>query len=130
MNTDEHRCDLDGLTDTIIGAAYRVANGLGCGFLEKPYENALAHELRRLEIPFGQQQPIQIRYDGVIVGDYIADLVVDGRVLVELKAVKALDPVFTAQCLNYLRATGLPVCLLINFGTPRIQIKRFVGGRP
>ena len=122
MDTDEH--GLNSITEKVIGCAYRVANGLGCGFLERPYENAMAHELRKLGLSFQQQAPLVIRYDGVVVGDYIADLVVEGCVLVELKAAKGLDDVHTAQCLNYLKATGLKVCLLINFGTPRIQIKR------
>ena len=86
----------------------------------------MAHELRKLGISFQQQAPLTIMYDGVVVGDYIADLVVEGCVLVELKAAKGLDDIHTAQSLNYLKATGIKVCLLINFGTPRIQIKRLV----
>ncbi len=68
--------------------------------------------------------PIKVYYDGVVVGEYIADLVVEGCVLVELKAVKGLDDIHTAQCLNYLKATSLKICLLINFGKPRVEIKR------
>jgi GxxExxY protein len=73
-----------------------------------------------------QQKRIQVRYDGVVVGDYMADLLVQDGVLVELKAVKALDNVHIAQCLNYLKATGFKVCLLLNFGTPRVQIRRLI----
>jgi GxxExxY protein len=73
-----------------------------------------------------QQYAIRVLYDGVDVGDYIADLLVEGSVLVELKAVKAFDDVHLAQCLNYLKATGLKVCLLINFGKPKVEIKRIV----
>ncbi|TWJ33025.1 GxxExxY protein [Geobacter argillaceus] len=113
-------------TETIIGCAYRVANTLGTGFLEKVYENALAHELMKAGVPVRQQQPIQVLYDGIVVGDYIADLLVDSTVLVELKSVKAIDPVHVAQCINYLKATRLSVCLLINFGGTRVEIKRIV----
>ena len=113
-------------TETIIGCAYRVANTLGTGFLEKVYENALAHELMKAGVPVRQQQPIQVLYDGIVVGDYIADLLVDATVLVELKSVKAIDPVHVAQCINYLKATRLSVCLLINFGGTRVEIKRIV----
>lgn len=81
----------------------------------KVYENALAHELRKAGLRILQQQAIQVIYDGIVVGDYIADLLVEDSVLVELKAVKALDEVHLAQCLNYLKAIGLHLCLLLNF---------------
>jgi GxxExxY protein len=125
MHTDEHR--LNALTHAIIGCAYKVLNELGCGFLEEVYENALAHELRKAGLSVQQQHPITIRYDGVVVGDYVADLLVEGTVLVELKAVKALDDVHRAQCINYLKATNLPVCLLMNFGSPTLELKRLMG---
>ena len=118
---------LNELTYQIIGCAHRVSNGLGAGFLEKVYENALAHEIRKAGLACTQQQRISVSYDNVIVGDYVADLLVDTRVLVELKAVDALEDVHAAQCINYLAATGLPVCLLFNFGRPTLEIKRFVG---
>jgi len=124
MNTDDRR--YDGITETIIGRAYKVGNGLGCGFLEKCYENALAHELRKAGLRVEQQVPINVWYDGIIVGEYVADLIVEGAVLVELKAIHALDAVHSAQCINYLAATGLPVCLLINFGK-RVEVKRIAG---
>ena len=114
------------ITDQIINAFYRVYNELGFGFLEKIYENALAHELRKASFRVRQQHPVQVRYDGVIVGDYVVDLLVEDEILVELKAVKALDAVHKAQCLNYLRATNLRLCLLFNFGTPHIGIQRIV----
>jgi GxxExxY protein len=119
---------LDEITEKIIGSAYRVANGLGSGFLEKVYENALAHELKKSKVPFEQQKDITVFYDGVVVGDYIGDLLVEKAVLVELKAVRALDDVHLAQCLNYLKATGLQVCLLINFGGSRMELRRIVNG--
>lgn len=124
MNTDGHR--LDRITEKIIGCAYAVSNELGCGFLEKIYENALVRELRKAGLEVAQQYPMQVVYDGVVVGDYAADLVVEEGVLVELKAVRALDEVHFAQCLNYLKATGLSICLLLNFGKPRVEIKRIV----
>jgi len=117
---------LNGVTKQIIGCAYTVSNGLGAGFLEKVYENAMAHELRKSGLCSQQQQPIKVVYDGIVVGDYLADIVVEESVIVELKAVKAFDNVHFAQCINYLKATGMKICLLINFGQPKIEIKRFM----
>ena len=121
--------DDDPLTSKIIGCAYRVANELGSGFLEKVYENALAHELRKAGIKVEQQHGIVVLYDGVEVGDYVADLLVNNQVLVELKTCKDLDDVHLAQCLNYLKATGQRVCLLMNFGRPKLQIRRLMMDR-
>ncbi|HVS26950.1 MAG TPA: GxxExxY protein [Burkholderiales bacterium] len=117
---------LDEVTGVIIRCVYAVSNKLGCGFVEKVYENALAIELRRAELSVEQQYGIKVRYDQVVVGDFVADLLVEEGVIVELKAVKALDEIHSAQCLNYLKATGLTVCLLVNFGKPRADIKRIV----
>ena len=97
--------------------------------MEKVYENALFYELEDAGFKVVQQKPIQIHYKGKLVGDYFADLLVNDKVLIELKAVKELEDVFYAQCLNYLRATGLGVCLLLNFGKPELQLKR-VSARP
>ena len=124
MNADE--AALNRISERIIGCAYTVSNALGCGFLEKVYENALAHELRKAGLAFTQQYGIAVKYDGVVVGEYAVDLLVEQSVLVELKAVRALDEVHRAQCLNYLKATGLRVCLLLNFGLPRVTISRIV----
>ena len=124
MDTDERR--YDSITRTIIGCAFRVGSKLGCGFLEKVYENALAHELKKVGLRVEQQARIDVWYDGIVVGEYVADLVVEGVVLVELKAVSALDSVHAAQCINYLAATRLPVCLLINFGK-KVEVKRIAG---
>lgn len=118
--------EINPITERIIGCAYSVSNSLGPGFLEKVYENALVHELRKAGLIAAQQQPISVMYDNVEVGYFEADIVVEGLVLVELKAVRGLDEAHQAQCLNYLRATGHRVCLLINFATPKIQIKRIV----
>ncbi len=119
--------NINKITENIIGCAFTVLNTLGCGFLEKVYENALAHELRKAGFEVKQQYIIKVYYDGIVVGEYAADLLVEGRVLVELKAIKNLTDKDTAQCLNYIKATKLPICLLINFGNPRIEIKRIAG---
>ncbi len=124
MISDAER--LNEVTKRIIGCAYSVSNALGAGFLEKVYENALAHELRKAGVFVQQQQPIQVHDDGVVVGDYVADLIVENAILIELKAIKGFDDVHFAQCINYLKATGMQICLLINFGQPKIEIKRFV----
>ena len=99
---------------------------MGSGFLEKVYENALTLELRKNGLKVKQQHGIQIRYDGVVVGEFAADLLVEDKVIIELKATKALDDIHMAQCLNYLKATDLSVCLLINFGKPKAEIRRIV----
>ncbi len=126
MNADERR--LDEITEKVIGCAFIVSNILGAGFVEKVYENALAHELRSTGLAVAQQYGIAVRYKGVVVGEYIADLLIANEVVVELKAVKALDEIHAAQCMNYLKATGLRVCLLFNFGKPRAEVKRIVLG--
>ena len=128
MNTDTRRLELDQLTEKIIGCAFEVGKVLGNGFLEKVYENALAHELRRNGIAVTQQAPIEVWYDGVRVGEYFADLLVSNDVVVELKVSQALDNIHMAQCMNYLKATGKCLCLLINFGRPRTEVKRIVNG--
>jgi GxxExxY protein len=124
MNADVAR--LNAISERIIGCAFAVGNALGHGFLEKVYENALAHELRKSGLAVVQQRGIEVRYDGVVVGEYVVDLLVDGQVLVEIKTVRALDDVHSAQCLNYLKATGHHLCSLINFAKPRVEIRRIV----
>jgi GxxExxY protein len=121
--------DLNPVTEKIIGCAFTVSNTLGAGFLEKVYENALALEIQKAGLKVLQQYPIHVRYDGVVVGEYFADLLVQDKVVVEIKAVKAFDEAHWAQCLNYLKATGLRLCLLLNFGKPRLEIKRIVLSR-
>jgi GxxExxY protein len=124
MHADEQR--LNEITQKIIGCAYDVANGLGCGFLEKVYENALRLDFRRAGLVVLQQHPIPVMWRGEVVGDYYADLLVEGCVIVELKCVKSFDEVHMAQCLNYLKATGIRICLLINFAKTQIEVKRIV----
>lgn len=116
--------ELNALSEKAIGCAFAVGNALGCGFLERVYENALAHEFRKLGLKVEIQKPIPVIYDRVIVGDYFADLLIDGVLLIELKVSKGFDDNHKAQCINYLNATRLPLCLLINFGRPRVEIKR------
>jgi GxxExxY protein len=124
MNTN--RLFEDQLSNKIIGCALIVSNALGVGFLEKVYENALAHELRKAGLFVDQQHPVTVHYDGVVVGSYSADLLVEKTVLVELKAVTSLESIHRAQCINYLKGSGLWLCLLLNFGSPRLEIKRVV----
>ena len=123
---DANTASINELSNHIIGCALTVANTLGSGFVEKVYENALAHELRKNNLAVSQQLGVVVRYDGIIVGEYATDLLVEDMVLVELKAVMALNNIHRAQCLNYLKATGLRLCLLLNFATPRLEIKRVV----
>ena len=114
----------DDLTQRIIGCAFAIMNTLGVGFIEKIYENALAHDLRKSGLRVAQQHRVSVVYDNTLMGSYTADLLVEDRVLVELKAVKALDCMHEAQCMNYSAATGLPTCLLLNFGQPKVEIRR------
>jgi GxxExxY protein len=124
METGEDRVNL--LSKRIIGCALTALHALGTGFLEKVYENALLHELRKAGFAVSQQHRMVVRYDGIVVGDYTVDLLVDHIVLVELKVANGIDEIHRAQCLNYLKATGLHLCLLLNFGKPRLEIKRIV----
>jgi GxxExxY protein len=118
------------ITELVIGGAYRVANTLGCGFLEKVYENALAHELRKAGLRVDQQKSIEVYYDGVVVGYYVADLLVEDRVPVELKTARSLDDVHLAQTLNFARAARVSLALLINFGSSRVEVKRVINSHP
>ena len=115
------------LTNKIICAFYSVYNKLGHGFLEKVYENALAIELRRQDLATVQQERVLVFYDGIPVGDYVADLIVDGAVVIELKAAEVLKNDHVAQLRNYLKATDNEVGLVLNFGK-RPEFKRIVLG--
>jgi GxxExxY protein len=114
--------ELDEITEKIIGSAYEVSNTLGCGFVEKVYENALCHQSRKSGLEMAQQYLIKVHYDGILVGKFCVDLLAEKTVLVELKAVRVLEDVHVAQAMNYLRASGL----LINFGRPKLEIRRLV----
>jgi GxxExxY protein len=123
---DAHGAVLNPLSKRIIGCGLRVAGTLGNGFLEKVYENALAHELRKAGLGVEQQRGITVMYDGVMVGEYFIDLLVEASILVELKTVAELSGAQRAQCLNYLHATGMHLCLLMNFGRPRLEVRRVI----
>ena len=118
--------ELDEITERIIGCVYEVSNTLGSGFVEKVYENALLRQLVKSNLSVIQQHQINVFYDHVLVGEFFTDLLVEEKVLLELKAVRQLDDVHTARVMNYLKASSLPICLLINFGRPKVEIRRFV----
>ena len=124
INADERR--LAELTVAIVGGSFRVPNKLGCGFVEKGYENSMADELREASLAVSQQVRFNIFHDEVSMGEYLADPVVAGEILVKIKTVKAIDDVHTGQCCNYLKASGLKVCLQMNFANPKVEMKRFV----
>lgn len=112
------------LTGQVIGCAMKVHCALGPGFVESVYQNALAHELRRTGLPLEVQKSVKVRYGGVVVGDFVVDLLVAGRVLVENKAVRALGKDHEVQLVNYLTATGIEIGLLLNFGASSLEVKR------
>lgn len=114
------------ITEKIIHAFYRVYNTLGYGFLEKVYENAMAVELRKLGLRVKAQRSIQVRYGSEVVGEYFADLLVEDRIVIELKAAKTISEEHEAQLVNYLKATEMEVGLLLNFGCkPEFKRKIF-----
>ena len=117
---------LDSITREIIGAAQRVSSKLGEGFLEKVYENSLAVELGKSCYHVEHQRSVLVEYEGTIVGEYIPDLIVEDEIFVEVKAVTGLDHIHKQQCINYLRATGFRVCLLLNFGRSSLEVRRLV----
>jgi len=118
--------DINELTYQIRGAVFEVNRILGSGFLEKVYEKALIIELLVRGLRAESQVPIEVIYKGEVVGEYFADIVVEGQVIIELKAVEQLQKIHQAQLLNYMRATGYKVGLLVNFSYPKAEIKRFV----
>lgn len=120
----ENGMEEEELTEKIIGCAMKVHRTLGCGFLESVYQKALLHELEKAGLNATGEVPLKVRYDGVIVGDFFADIVVEGKIIVENKAVEALCEAHEVQVVNYLTATGLNVGLLFNFGEPKLAFKR------
>ena len=113
----DHTALLHGdITNQVIKAGIRVMKTLGSGFMEKVYENALVIELKRLGLEVAQQHPISVLYSGQVIGEYVTDLVVENKVIVELKAVSEIAPIHETQLVNYLRGTGLQVGLVLNFG--------------
>ena len=118
--------ELSDLTEKIIGCAFKVYNTLGSGFLESVYHKSLHIELEKSGLASEVQKPIKVYYDDQPVGDFFADIIVNELVVVELKAIQKLNKPHEVQLVNYLRATGFPVGLLINFGEEKIEIKRKV----
>ena len=110
----------------INGAILEVMRELGGGFLEKIYEKALIVELRNRGLKAESQVPIKVKYKGIEVGEYFADIVVENQVILEIKAIDSLQKIHEAQILNYLKATGMKIGLLVNFKHPKAEIKRFV----
>lgn len=127
MNTDERGFN-DPLTERVLGAVFEVSNTLGVGFLEKVYERALLREFALRGIQARAQASIPVMYKGYCVGEYFADLLVEESLVVELKCVDHFANEHTAQCLNYLRASGRSVCLLVNFQKSKAEWKRIVNG--
>jgi GxxExxY protein len=125
MNTDEHGC-LNSLTEKVLAAVFEVSNTLGAGFLEKVYERALLKELNIRGIPPKAQASFPVIYKGQMVGEYFADIIVEDILVIELKCVERFGNEHMAQCLNYLRASGMSICLLINFQKPKVEWKRIV----
>ena len=114
------------LTYKIRGCVFEVYKELGSGFLEKVYENALMIELRKQGLKCESQVPLNVSYKSNIVGEYVVDVLVEGKIVLELKAVSKLLPVHEAQVLNYLKATGIKIGLLVNFTHPKASIKRYI----
>ena len=114
------------LSEKIIAAAYNVHNELGYGFIEKVYRNALVIELGESNVKCTAEVPLKVLYHNKTVGEYFADIIVDSKIIVEVKALSKLESVHEVQLVNYLKATGLSVCLLINFGKQKVEIKRTV----
>jgi GxxExxY protein len=124
MDTDEH--GLNSLSEKVLGAVFEVSNTLGAGFLEKVYERALLIELSTRGIHAVAQPSFGVTYKGSPVGEYCADILVEDVLVIELKCVDRLANEHMAQCLNYLRASGRTLCLLINFQKPKVEWKRII----
>jgi GxxExxY protein len=122
--------EINDITYRINGAVFEVNRVLGSGFLEKVYENALLFEIKKQGLKAEKQVPIKVLYKNHLVGEYIADIFVEKKVVVEIKTVENLDKAHEAQLLNYLKATGLQIGLLVNFKHPKAEIKRMVLNLP
>ena len=118
----------DALVDSIVSCAYKVSRILGCGFLEKVYQNVLNIALAAAGLNIETQKMIKVHYEGQVVGDYYADMIVEDEIVVELKAVKKIENIHFAQCQNYLKATGKKLALLINFGEEKVKVRRVANG--
>lgn len=129
QDTQDAELEHSEITGVVIGCAFEVISELGAGFLESVYEKALLLALRQKGLSAKSQQPITVMFRGERVGEFFTDLLVEGKVVVELKAVKVIAPEHQAQIINYLKATGIEVGLLINFGNPKLEYKRFTRTR-
>ncbi len=126
MNTNEKIILYEDLSYKIIGLAMEIHRKLGHGFLEKVYENALMLVLRREGIEAKQQAPIKVYFDGEIVGEYFADILIEDKIILELKTLNEITDVHLAQALNYLKATGLRLAIIINFAKKRLEYERII----
>ncbi|HWP92208.1 MAG TPA: GxxExxY protein [Thermodesulfobacteriota bacterium] len=126
MNTNEKDILYKELSYKIIGLDMEVHNKLGYGFLEKVYENALLILLPRKDIEAKQQAPIKVYFEGEVVGNYFADILVEDKIILEIKALDKIIDVYIAQTLNYLKATGLQLAIILNFGKKRLEYERIV----
>lgn len=126
MDTNEHKLIYGKEVREIIGCAFEVLNTLGCGLLEKPYENALCVEFTLRGIPFQQQPRYDVTYKGIKVGDYIPDLIVFRDIVIDTKTIDRITNVERGQVLNYLKITGCKVGLILNFKNPRLEWERLV----
>lgn len=126
MNTNSKNIIYKELSYKIVGLAMDVHNKLGFGFLEKVYENALVVLLKKNEIPARQQAPVRVYFEKEVVGDYYTDILVDNKIILELKVIDKITDSHRAQVLNYLRATGLKLAMILNFGKNGLEYERFV----
>ncbi len=126
MDTNEKDIPYKDLSYKTVGLAMQVHNKLGYGFLEKVYENAMMVLFRREEIQAKQQAPKTVYFEGEIVGDYYTDILVEDKIILELKSVEKIVDVHRSQSLNYLKATGLKLAILLNFGKEKLLYERFV----
>ena len=115
---------LDELSYSIIGSCYEVYKELGYGFLEKVYENALVYELRNKGLEVETQKEIKVKYKDTYIGNYIADIIVNNRIILELKSIEKLNVIHEVQLVNYLKATGIEIGLLINFNPNKVEVKK------
>ena len=126
MDSNKEKILYKDLSYKIVGLAMEVHSKLGYGFLEKVYENAMMVLFHREGIHATQQAPLTVHFEGQVVGDYYADILVEDKIILELKAIEKITDVHRAQALNYLKATGLRLAILLNFGKERLQYERFV----
>ncbi len=126
MHTKNNKILYKDLSYNIVGIAMEVHRQLGYGFLEKVYENSMMLLIHKKDINAEQQKPIKVYFDRIVVGEYFADILVEDKIILELKSVDKITNVYRAQALNYLKATGLRLAIIINFGKESLQYERIV----